>query len=146
MQTDWQSFLAHRGAEFEDGLVAHYGSPARELAVSLTGNILCDLSHYALLAISGDDAVSFLHSQFINDIQALDVNHSHLNGYCNPKGRLITNFRVFRRDGHWYLRLPRALTGALTKRLSMYVMRSKVNIEDGSDHFVRIGYSGPSAP
>lgn len=145
MQTDWQSFLIKRGAELENGLIAHYGNPERELAVALTGNIICDLSHYALLAIGGDDATAFLHSQLINDIQNLDDNHSQLNGYCNPKGRLIANFRIFKRDGKYYLRYPMELTETLTRRLSIFVMRSKVTIDDGSDHFVRIGYSGPSA-
>jgi glycine cleavage system aminomethyltransferase T len=78
MQEDWQSFLENRGAEFQNGIVEHYGNPSQELSVVLTGNVICDLSYYAVLSISGDDARSFLHTQFINDIDKLDDSHSHL--------------------------------------------------------------------
>ena len=145
MQTDWQAFLAHKGAEFKDNRLIHFGNPERELRMVLGGNIICDLSHYALLAISGADNHGFLHSQFINDIQSLDKNHSQLNGYCNPKGRLITNFRVFKREETIYLRFPVEMTETMTGRLNIYKMRNQVNIEDVSNSFVRIGFSGKTA-
>lgn len=145
MQSDWKAFLTHNGAEFEDEQLVHFGNPQRELRMVLGGNIITDLSHYSLLAIRGADRDSFLHSQFVNDVQALDESSSHLNGYCNPKGRMIANFRVFKRDGTTYLRLPKELTETLVKRLNMYKLRSKVEIEDVSDAFVRIGLSGKTA-
>lgn len=145
MQEDWQLFLENRGAEFQNGIVEHYGNPSQELSVALTGNVICDLSHYAVLAINGDDAKSFLHTQFINDIDSLDHSNSHLNGYCNPKGRLIANFRVFWRGDSIYLRFPVELLDMVIKKLNMYKLRSKVTLEDHSDNMVRIGYSGASA-
>ena len=145
MQSDWQAFLAHNGAEFEDNRLTHFGNPDRELRMALGGNIICDLSHYALLAISGADAADFLQSQFINDIRSLDENTSHLNGYCNPKGRMIAGFRVFKRDDTIYLRLDRALGQAVVRRLHQYKMRSKVEIRDVSGNFVRLGFSGKTA-
>ncbi len=145
MQTDWRAFLAQSGAEFDEGRLLHFGNPERELRMVLGGNIICDLSHYALLAVSGADSLSFLHSQFVNDVQSLDECHSQLNGYCNPKGRFIANFRIFRRDETIYLRFPAEMTESIVKKLNMYRMRSQVSIEDVSDSFVRIGFSGKSA-
>ncbi len=145
MQTDWQAFLAQNGAEFEDNRLVHFGNPERELRMVLGGNIICDLSHYALLAISGTDSDNFLHSQFINDVQSLDENHSQLNGYCNPKGRLIANFRVFKRNETTYLRFPAEMVESIIKKLGMYRMRSQVSIENVSNSFVRIGLSGKTA-
>jgi folate-binding protein YgfZ len=145
MQADWRSFLVDRGAEFEDGCVCHYGNPAQEHSVVLTGNILTDLSHYGLIAVRGEDATAFLHSQLINDINSLQASHSQLNGYCNPKGRLIANFRVFNVNNTWYLRLSSDVLDTLMQRLSMFILRSKVELTDASEHFVRIGYSGASA-
>ncbi|TNF95917.1 MAG: folate-binding protein [Gammaproteobacteria bacterium] len=145
MQTDWRSFLVDSGAEFDDGCVSHYGNPDQEYSIVLTGNILCDLSHYGVIAVSGEDATSFLHSQLINDINNLQASASQLNGYCNPKGRLIANFRVFNVNDTWYLRLPYELVDTLIKRLSMFVLRSNVELTDASERFVRIGYSGMDA-
>lgn len=145
MQTDWQAFLQHGGAEFDDGRVCNFGNPDREIRMVLGGNIICDLSHYALLSITGEDAQTFLHSQFINDIQAIDETGSQLNGYCNPKGRMLANFRVFKRNDAIHLRLPAGLAETVMKRLTMYKLRSKVDIEDVSDSYVRIGLSGKTA-
>ena len=145
MQIDWQSFLENRGAELERDIISHYGNPIQELSVVLTGNVISDLSHYGLLAISGEDCRTFLQTQFVNDISSLDEAHSHLNGYCNPKGRLIANFRVFWRGDTLYLRFPLELVEAVQSKLNMYKMRSKVTIEDHSDSMVRIGYSGATA-
>lgn len=145
MQSDWRSFLENRGAEFNNDIIMHYGNPTQERSVALTGNIICDLSHYAMLAVSGKDVRSFLHSQLINDINDLDESHSHLSGYCNPKGRLISNFRVFWRTDTAYLRFPADLLQTMTRKLAIYKLRSKVNIEDHSDNMIRAGYSGKSA-
>lgn len=145
MQSDWHAFLEHRGGEFKNDIVEHYGNATQELSVVLTGNVICDLSHYGILAIGGDDAKSFLQTQFVNDINQLDEHHSHLNGYCNPKGRLIANFRVFWRGDTVYLRFPIELLETVANKLNMYKMRSKVTIEDHSDSMVRIGYSGAGA-
>lgn len=141
----WRDFLDNRGAEFAAGRVEHYGSLKRELAVSLSGNIICDLSHYTLLAIHGDDAESFLHSQFINDVTTITSGHSHLNGYCNAKGRMIASFRLFRRDETFYLQLPANMRDILVKRLLMYRLRSKVTIEDVTNGYAHIGFSGKTA-
>ncbi len=145
MQTDWQAFLVQNGAEFKDNRLVHFGNPERELRMALGGDIICDLSHYALLAVSGTDNSRFLHSQFINDIQSLDENHSQLNGYCNPKGRFVANFRVFKRDETTYLRLPEEMVEPMTKKLNMYKLRSQVSIKNVSGSFVRIGFSGKTA-
>ena len=145
MQTDWQTFLARSGAEFKDNRLVHFGNPERELRVVLGGDILCDLSNYAVLAVSGADNSRFLHSQFINDVQSLDKNHSQLNGYCNPKGRLIANFRVFKREETIYLRLPEEMVEAVIKKLNIYKLRSQVSIKNVSGSFIRIGFSGKTA-
>lgn len=145
MQVDWQAFLEHRGAELDSGLVKSYGNPTRELAVVLSGDVLSDLSHFGLLAVKGDDAKNFLHSQFINDVNKLESDHSQLNGYCNPKGRLIANFRLFMRGDTLYLRFPYELMETVQKKLEMFKLRSKVTLEDHSDDMVRIGFSGRTA-
>lgn len=145
MQSDWKDFLLNRGAEFSQGTVEHYGNPSQELSVVLTGNIICDLSHYAVLCLTGEDTKSFLQSQFINDVEHLQPAHSQLNGYCNPKGRLIATFRVFWRGDSLFLRFPADLLETVVNKLNMYKLRSKVMIEDHSDDMVRIGYSGRTA-
>lgn len=146
MKPEWKAFLQNDGAEFsDDGSVASFGNPERERRVTTSGNVICDLSHYGLIAIYGDDAPSFLQSQFSNDVQLVNAQRSQLSSYCTPKGRMLANFHIFQRKETYFLRLPRLLLEPILKRLQMYVLRSQVTLEDASSSLVRIGISGPDA-
>jgi folate-binding protein YgfZ len=146
MKSEWKNFLSSAGAQLSDetshSRVESFGNPAQERQIAHSGNIICDLSHYGLISVSGDDAETFLQGQFTNDLTKVDPSHSQLNSYCNPKGRMLTNFRIFKRDETLYLSLPHELLNDTLNRLSMYVMRSKVSLQNHSDELVRIGVSG----
>ena len=59
---------------------------------------------------------------------------------------MLANFIVRRIDAeHFELLLPRLLLESVRKRLSMFVLRSKVTIDDASGQTVRIGIGGPAA-
>ncbi len=145
MIPDWKDFLEKAGAEFDDRGVAHYGNLRRELSVALTGNVFADLSHYGLISAHGEDAAEFLLGQFTNDLREVDESHSQYSGYCNAKGRLLATFRVFRRGDSFYLSLPADMVESTLNRLRMFVLRSKVTLEDASDTFVHLGVSGDTA-
>jgi folate-binding protein YgfZ len=145
MNADWKEFLNNAGAEFSDGAVQHYGNMRRELSVAITGNVFADLSHYGLVSVHGEDAQTFLQSQITNDASAVDEQHSRFSGYCNAKGRLLALFRMFRRGDSYYLCLPGEMVEGLIARLRMFVLRSKVTLEDASDTFVHLGVSGADA-
>jgi folate-binding protein YgfZ len=145
MISEWKEFLANAGAEFTDTGVAHYGNEPRELSVSITGNVFADLSHYGLISVHGDDAETFLQGQFTNDIRKVSDGSSQLSGLCNPKGRLLATFRVFHRGDSYYLCLPASMLEDVIKRLRMFILRSKVTLEDASDTFVHLGVSGGDA-
>ncbi|AOU98136.1 glycine cleavage system protein T [Acidihalobacter yilgarnensis] len=146
MKPEWKAYLQNDGAEFADGdSVASFGNPERERRVTIAGNVICDLSHYGLIAAYGEDATTFLQGQFSNDVQLVDARRSQLSSYCTPKGRMLANFRMIRREDTYYLRLPQALMEPMLKRLRMYVLRSRVTLEDASASLVRMGLSGPDA-
>jgi folate-binding protein YgfZ len=86
----------------------------------------------ALIAVSGDDAAAFLHGQFTNDVLALQPGQAHWNGWCSPKGRLLATFVLARGKEGYFLMLPMALREAFQKRLQMFVLRSKVKLENFS--------------
>lgn len=144
MKAEWQSFLENAGAEIDERRVISFGNIPREQRMIQTGLIMCDLSHQGLISVSGDDAADFLQGQLTNDIRDVSPQHSQLSAYCTPKGRMLSNFRVFKRNDAFYLRLPRTQLEATLKRLRMFVLMSKVNFEDSSDTLIRIGVSGPS--
>ena len=101
------------------------------------------LPQLAYLRIHGADAESFLQSQLTNDVLALrSPGQAQWTGYCNPKGRLFFTgwlARTASASDEFALLIDRSLSQVMVKRLRMFVLRSKVTIEDLSDHYVLQG-------
>jgi folate-binding protein YgfZ len=145
MKPEWESFLIAAGAELEGQRLISFGNPEREQQIVTTGNVLCDLSHFGLIAVYGDDAVDFLQSQLSSDVKEISETYSQLSSYCSHKGRVLACFRLFRRGTTFYLRLPREMLETTLGRLRTFVLRARVTLEDASDALVRCGWSGPDA-
>jgi folate-binding protein YgfZ len=97
------------------------------------------LSRYGLLSVQGADAREFLHAQLTNDILNLPPDRAALAGWCSAKGRLLATFLVIPAPQGFLLQLARDLAPAVAKRLSMFVLRSKVKIADESDAWAQFG-------
>lgn len=145
MNQDWQNFLAAQGAEIRDGMVQHFGDAAAERAATQEGTVLCDLSHFGVLRVSGEDAVSFLQNLLSNDIREVTPNRAQLSSFNTAKGRMLASFVIWREGNDYLLQLPRALAEPMRKKLSMYVLRSKVKITDASDEQICLGVAGREA-
>ena len=125
--------------------ILSFGNASAEIEGTQYGTIICDLSHLGLLQLSGVDAVDFLQGQVTNDVKKLDGHSAHYTAYCNPKGRVLALFLAFAHYDHLHLQLPKELIVSISKRLKMYVMRSKVEIVDNSESTIKIGLSGKNA-
>ncbi len=112
------------------------------LATNRVLNMITNLSNLGLIKVTGDDAETFLQGQFTNDVRQVTNKNSQLSAMCSPKGRVIVNFRLFKRDNAYYLLLPKDSLAASLKRLQMYVLRSKVKLENASDNLYPIGIIG----
>jgi tRNA-modifying protein YgfZ len=141
----WHAFLAGRGGRLAGGRIADFGEAAAELLAARDATIVADLSHNALIQVTGDDATAFLHAQFTNDVQNLPEGAAQWNGWCSAKGRLIATFLLLKRRDGYLMMLPAEIAPPIAKRLAMYVLRSKVKIEDASARFARIGFAGKKA-
>ena len=112
---------------------------------SRDATLVADLSHNALVAVSGDDAAAFLHAQFTNDVLALETGTAQWSSWLSAKGRILATFLLVRRSDHFLMMLPAELAAPILKRLSMFVLRSKVKLEDASGRLARLGSAGPNA-
>jgi folate-binding protein YgfZ len=145
MNQQWKAFLSNHGAVVESDKVSHFGDPDAELRAAAEGTVLCDLSHLGLIRIQGEDAREFLHNQFSSDINQLSPETSQLSSYNSAKGRMYAVFRLFMREGGFYMALPSELADALLQRLRMFVLMSKATLEDASDELVGLGIGGTAA-
>jgi folate-binding protein YgfZ len=103
------------------------------------------LDHYGLLHAAGADARAFLHAQLTNDLEHLAPGQARYAGWCSAKGRLLATFLVVPHADGFLLQLSRDLVPAVLKRLSMFILRSKVKLTDASDQWAQYGVWGPGA-
>lgn len=144
-QSNWLSFLQQQGATITEGRVANFGNPVTELQRVRDNIVIVPLSHLGLLHATGADTAEFLQGQTSNDVRLVDAEHHQLSSYSTPKGRMLALFTLFMRDDDYYLQLPQELVPAVQKRLSMFIMRSAVKLEEATDELSSFGLSGPQA-
>ena len=145
MIDSWKTFLQSQGAAIEADSVLHYGDPAAERTAATDGTIVADLSQLGLIALRGEDTTAFLQGQLSNDVRALHANSAQWSGYCNPKGRLLGNFLAWRQGEDYCLQLSGDILAGVLKRLSMFILRAKVQARDASDENVRLVVAGRQA-
>jgi folate-binding protein YgfZ len=145
MNQDWQTFLSTQGAHLQDGIARHFGDPAAERIATRDGTVRCDLSQFSLLKVSGEDAQSFLQNLLSNDIREVTSTRAQLSSFNNAKGRMLASMLVWRDGDSYLLQLHHSLCEPIRKKLSMYVLRSKVKIVDVSAELVCIGVAGADA-
>jgi len=104
---------------------------------------IATLDQYGLLQAAGDDARAFLHGQLTNDIENLAPGQARYAGWCSAKGRLLATFLVVPFAGGFLLQLSHDLVPVVAKRLSMFILRSKVKITDVSGQWAQFGIWGP---
>ncbi|MDR3392629.1 MAG: folate-binding protein [Sulfuriferula sp.] len=110
-----------------------------------TQTVYADLSESGLIAFQGDDTITFLQGQLTNDARQLAQQQAQYSGFCSPKGRLLGSFLLWQQAGSTYLQLAAELQAPLQKRLSMYILRSKVTARDAREEWLRVGIAGHNA-
>ena len=119
---------------------------AEALEAARDAAVVCDLSPLAVLAISGADADTFLQGQLSCDVETLPPAEARYASFNSPKGRMLANLVLWRERAPASARWSRATSPSRrAKRLAMYVLRSKVTLEDVSAATPRFGLGGPRA-
>lgn len=106
---------------------------------------IAKLEHYGLLHAAGADARAFLHAQLTNDLEHLAPGQARYAGWCSAKGRLLATFLVVPHADGFLLQLSRDLVPVVLKRLSMFILRSKVKLTDASGQWTQYGVWAPDA-
>lgn len=146
MNPGLESALLRLGAQIDEGIVRCFGDPNAELVATRDGGIMADLSQFGLLAFSGADAAEFLQGQLSCDVKALGRSKSSLGSYCTPKGRMLASFLLWPHGADGYrMMLHASILPGVLKRLRMFVLRSKVKIDDESASVSLAGIGGASA-
>lgn len=151
MSFDWKSlpelsaavFVSSPGDQRE--LPLYLGPLAEELAIASAGDaVLAPLADLAWLRCDGADAKSFLHNQLTSDVNHLAPSSWQHSAWCTAKGRMLANFLLARQDDVYFLQMAGELRPAIAKRLAMYVLRSKIRVQE-TDEIASLGLAGSDA-
>ncbi|MBV8803013.1 MAG: folate-binding protein YgfZ [Gammaproteobacteria bacterium] len=105
---------------------------------------IIDLSHLGWLKITGSDAKKFLQGQLTCNMEEVSISQSRLGAHCNPKGRIISLFKIFYFNESYYLQMPREMVSIALNALKKYAVFFKVVLSDASNELVCLGYFGYS--
>ncbi|CCG17963.1 putative aminomethyl transferase [Taylorella equigenitalis 14/56] len=94
------------------------------------------INQFALLKLSGADVRNFLQGQLTQDINRVSAGQAQFFGYCNNQGRLLATGVMWSDsvddtniDESIFMMVHKSIATLLQKRLSMFVLRAKVLIE-----------------
>lgn len=94
-----------------------------------------NLTQLGIVRVSGTDASSFLQAQMTQAMSAMNPAQVLLTGYCTAKGRQLATFIACRHEDAYFLITHKGLVESVVKRLKMFVLRSKVVLEDVSPQY-----------
>lgn len=93
------------------------------------------LDERGVIAISGEDARSFLQALITNNIDEVVAGRAIYAALLTPQGKYLFDFFITEQEGRLLLDCARDRVPDLVKRLGFYKLRAKVTIEDVSSQF-----------
>ncbi|CAL94210.1 YgfZ/GcvT domain-containing protein [Azoarcus olearius] len=142
--TAWTDHLALEGAKL-DTLSVSFADARSDAAALERGTVVVPLLHLGLIRSVGPDSTTFLHNLFSNDVAKLPADGAQWSSFNSPKGRMLASLLLWpEAEGH-SLVMAADILPAMLKKLSMYVLRSKVKLNDAGETTVLIGVAGGDA-
>jgi len=101
--------------------------------------MVVNLKSRDLILVSGKDSLTFLQSQFSNDISRIVDNQIQINCYCQHQGKVLAIVWVIKIDGLFYLSIPSELSDLVLEKLNLYKLMSDVDFEDVTGKIYQYG-------
>ena len=99
------------------------------------------LDDRAILYISGEDSKEFLQNLISNDINKVSDVNSSFSSLLTPQGKFLYEFIIVKHKSGYLLDCEKPQAEELFKQLSLYKLRSKVEILNLSNEFVVAAFS-----
>jgi len=99
------------------------------------------LDDRAILYINGEDAKEFLQNLISNDINKVSDVNSCFSSLLTPQGKFLYEFIIVKHKSGYLLDCEKPQAEELFKQLSLYKLRSKVEILNLSNEFVVAAFS-----
>lgn len=143
---DWQAFLVTQGGAASADGIDSFGETFEDYPMLTRETVLVDLGNQGLLGVEGPDGGKFLQGQTTCDLNALTATSSLRGAFCNPKGRMIADFRALAETSdHILLIMHRELVPTTLQAVSKYAAFFKTHLIDRSADYRQLGIAGPEA-
>ena len=99
------------------------------------------LDDRAILYLNGEDTKEFLQNLISNDINKVSDNNSCFTSLLSPQGKFLYEFVIIKHKSGYLIDCEKSQVDGLFKQLSIYKLRSKVEILNLSNEFVVAAFS-----
>ena len=99
------------------------------------------LDDRAILYLNGEDAKEFLQNLISNDINKVSGNNSCFTSLLSPQGKFLYEFIIIKYKSGYLIDCEKSQADGLFKQLSIYKLRSKVEVLNLSNEFVVAAFS-----
>jgi tRNA-modifying protein YgfZ len=93
------------------------------------------LPERGVIALHGADRVAFLQGLISRDLEQITTDRAGYGALLTPQGKFLFDFMILRTAGALLLDAERARLPDLLRRLTMYRLRAKVDLEDASGRY-----------
>ena len=104
-----------------------------------------DFSHYGCVVLSGPERVTFLGGLITNQLRHVSESRSVYSAMLTPQGRFLRDFTMVDYQDQLLLITEPGQISQWLPQISMYLLRSKVQIMDQSTVLGLLGVAGPNA-
>jgi folate-binding protein YgfZ len=91
--------------------------------------LVASLADRALLRVGGADAAAFLQGLVTCDIDGMGIGEARFGALLTPQGKILFDFFVIRSQESFILDIAATMRDDLQRRLQLYKLRAKVEIE-----------------
>jgi glycine cleavage system T protein len=126
-------------------LPMRFGNPESEYQAVRSGVGLIDLSHRALLQLTGPDRFSFLQGMVSNDLRSLAPGAGQHAAVLNQQGKVLSDVRILCSENSFYLELWEFVKDKIVEHLNRYLVADEVEIADRSGEYAVFSLQGPHA-
>ena len=99
------------------------------------------LDDRAIFYLNGEDTKGFLQNLISNDINKVNDNSSCFTSLLSPQGKFLYEFIIIKHKSGYLLDCEKSQADGLFKQLSIYKLRSKIEILNLSNEFVVAAFS-----
>ena len=112
----------------------------------MTENTYTLLEDRGMLTLSGEDSHAFLQGLISNDVDKISEGRAIYAALLTAQGKYLHDFFVFELDGSLALDCEKARIDDLMRRLRMYRLRAKIELDIPGDNWTVIAITGNASP